>query len=81
VAVYPAGGPFGDLLRRSLDELGLVHRSVSIAGDTRESFTVDELDSGLQYRFVLPVRRCLSRSCNAASTASRRCARRRPMWC
>jgi 6-phosphofructokinase 2 len=54
VAVYPAGGPFGDLLQRSLDELGLVHRPVSIAGDTRESFTVDELDSGLQYRFVLP---------------------------
>ena len=33
VAVYPAGGPFGDLLRRSLDELGLVHRPVPIAGD------------------------------------------------
>ncbi|OCX93096.1 MAG: phosphofructokinase [Pseudomonas sp. CO183] len=54
VAVYPAGGPFGDLLQRSLDELGLVHRPVPIAGDTRESFTVDELASGLQYRFVLP---------------------------
>lgn len=54
VAVYPAGGPFGDLLRRSLDELGLVHRPVPIVGDTRESFTVDELQSGLQYRFVLP---------------------------
>lgn len=54
VAVYPAGGPFGDLLQRSLDETGLVHRPVSIAGDTRESFTVDELESGLQYRFVLP---------------------------
>ena len=25
-----------------------------IVGDTRESFTVDELQSGLQYRFVLP---------------------------
>jgi len=54
VAVYPAGGPFGELLQRSLNELGLVHRPVSIAGDTRESFTVDELESGLQYRFVLP---------------------------
>src|SRR3546814_239029 len=54
IAIYPAGGPFGDLLQRSLDELGLVHRPVSITGDTRESFTVDELGSGLQYRFVLP---------------------------
>ncbi|EME01716.1 hexose kinase [Pseudomonas stutzeri] len=54
LAIYPAGGPFGELLQRSLDELGLVHRPVPIAGDTRESFTVDELETGLQYRFVLP---------------------------
>ena len=54
VAVYPAGGPFGDMLVRILDELGLPQRRVPIAGETRESFTVDEGDSGLQYRFVLP---------------------------
>lgn len=54
VAVYPAGGPFGDLLTRALDELGLAHRPVPIPGDTRESFTVDEYETGLQYRFVLP---------------------------
>lgn len=54
VAVYPAGGPFGDMLVRILDELGLPQRRVAIAGETRESFTVDEGDSGLQYRFVLP---------------------------
>jgi 6-phosphofructokinase 2 len=53
-AVYPAGGPFGELLQRALDELGLAHRPVPIAGDTRESFTVDEAQTGLQYRFVLP---------------------------
>ena len=49
-----SSGPFGDLLTRSLDELGLAHRPVPIAGDTRESFTVDEFETGLQYRFVLP---------------------------
>ncbi|MCW3148816.1 1-phosphofructokinase family hexose kinase [Stutzerimonas stutzeri] len=54
LAVYPAGGPFGDLLRRALDELNLAHLPVAIAGDTRESFTVDEEATGLQYRFVLP---------------------------
>ncbi len=54
IAVYPAGGPFGDLLKRALDELDMVHRPVPIAGDTRESFTVDESETGLQYRFVLP---------------------------
>lgn len=54
VAVYPAGGPFGDMLESMLDELDLPQRRVPIAGETRESFTVDEGDSGLQYRFVLP---------------------------
>jgi 6-phosphofructokinase 2 len=54
VAVYPAGGPFGDMLERILDELGLPQIRVPIAGDTRESFTVDETGSGQQYRFVLP---------------------------
>lgn len=54
VAVFPAGGPFGDMLVTILDDLGLPQRRVQITGDTRESFTVDEGDSGLQYRFVLP---------------------------
>ena len=54
VAVYPAGGPFGDMLERILADLGLAQIRVPIAGDTRESFTVDETGSGLQYRFVLP---------------------------
>lgn len=54
MAIFPAGGPFGDLLQRALNELGLSHRRVRILGDTRESFTVDELETGLQYRFVLP---------------------------
>ncbi|SFB47147.1 1-phosphofructokinase family hexose kinase [Azotobacter beijerinckii] len=54
VAIYPAGGPFGAMLQRALEELGLPELRVPIAGDTRESFTVDEGETGLQYRFVLP---------------------------
>lgn len=54
LAVYPAGGTVGEVLRHSLDELGLAHRPVAIAGETRESLTVNEAESGLQYRFVLP---------------------------
>lgn len=54
VAVYPAGGPFGEMLQRALEVLGLPQMRVPIAGDTRESFTVDEGETGLQYRFVLP---------------------------
>ncbi|MCQ4347836.1 1-phosphofructokinase family hexose kinase [Pseudomonas stutzeri] len=54
VAVYPAGGPFGDMLERILAGLALPQRRVPIAGDTRESFTVDESATGRQFRFVLP---------------------------
>ncbi len=53
-AVYPAGGPHGVMLHRSLDALGLAQRVVPIAGMTRESFTVNETATGNQYRFVLP---------------------------
>jgi len=54
IAVYPAGGPFGDMLQRALEGLELPQLRVPIGGDTRESFTVTESASGLQYRFVLP---------------------------
>ncbi|GAB3381445.1 1-phosphofructokinase family hexose kinase [Azotobacter armeniacus] len=54
VAVYPAGGPFGEMLQRALEGLGLPQLRVPIIGDTRESFSVDEGETGLQYRFVLP---------------------------
>lgn len=66
-AVYPAGGPTGEMLRRSLDAIGLVQHVVPISDATRESFTVSESETGKQYRFVLPgptlsaseLRRCL----------------------
>jgi len=54
VAVYPAGGPMGDLVHRLLQGSGVEQKRVSIAGDTRQSFTVDEVETGQQYRFVLP---------------------------
>ncbi len=53
-AVYPAGGPHGQALRLSLEEMGLAQCIVPIAGSTRESFTVNEIETGRQFRFVLP---------------------------
>jgi len=53
-AVYPAGGPYGDLIHRRLDAAGLAQRVVPIAGMTRENLTVDESSTGMQFRFVLP---------------------------
>ncbi len=53
-AVFPAGGPTGDLVMSLLGEAGVPFRHVPIAASTRESFTVNENSSGQQYRFVLP---------------------------
>lgn len=54
VAAYPAGGPIGELLRRLVDAEETPSLRIKISGDTRESFTVCERQSGREYRFVLP---------------------------
>jgi 6-phosphofructokinase 2 len=52
-AIYPAGGPAGELLARLLDAEGVAHWPVPIEASTRENFNVLERASGLQYRFCL----------------------------
>jgi 6-phosphofructokinase 2 len=54
LAVYPRGGPAGELLERLLEEKGVRRHPIPIAGLTRESFTVTETASGREFRFVLP---------------------------
>ncbi|MBM7503109.1 1-phosphofructokinase family hexose kinase [Agromyces aurantiacus] len=53
VAIYPLGGPTGQAYRGFLEQAGIIGRVITIAGTTRESFTVDETSTGEQYRFVL----------------------------
>ena len=53
-ALYLAGGPYGDMLERLLNEEGLDQAAVPIAGLTRESFIVFERSSEQQYRFGMP---------------------------
>ena len=53
IAIYPLGGPSGQAYRGFLEAEGIVGRAVTIAGNTRESFTIDELSTGRQFRFVL----------------------------
>ena len=53
-AVFPAGGPTGDVLADLLTDSGVPFHRVKIGGRTRESFTVYEQSTGQQYRFVLP---------------------------
>jgi 6-phosphofructokinase 2 len=53
-AVFPCGGATGATFEKLLRDTGVPIAPVPIAGATRESLTVDETESGAQYRFVLP---------------------------
>jgi 6-phosphofructokinase 2 len=76
-AVFPAGGPTGDVVADLLAAEGVPFHWVKIDGRTRESFTVNEECSRQQYRFVLPGprltfaerARCLDELRMAAKTA------------
>jgi 6-phosphofructokinase 2 len=76
-AVFPAGGATGDVYGDLLTARGVPFHRVNIAGSTRESFTINEISTGLQYRFVLPgpsltfaeLRQCLVELRNLAVSA------------
>lgn len=53
-ACYPAGGSGGAWLDAHLRDIGLPAQRIPIADETRENFTVQALDTGAEYRFVLP---------------------------
>lgn len=77
LAIFPAGGAAGEMIRRLLHAEGVAHAAVTIAGFTRESLAVEERASGEQYRFILPgpeigpadQERCLRRLAQAAAAA------------
>jgi 6-phosphofructokinase 2 len=52
--LYTAGGVNGELLGQLLDQHAVQQQPIAINGDTRQSFTVLEQSSDLQYRFSLP---------------------------
>lgn len=52
LAVVLTGGVSGRLLEELLDQAGVPRRSVPIGGRTRISYTVHDLGSRLEYRFV-----------------------------
>jgi 6-phosphofructokinase 2 len=54
VAVFPAGGAAGEMIRFLLDREGVAYEAVAIAGFTRESLAVEERGTGKQFRFILP---------------------------
>ncbi len=54
LALYAAGGLSGGMLRDLLDQEGLDHQAIAISGMTRESLSILEKSTGLQYRFNMP---------------------------
>jgi 6-phosphofructokinase 2 len=54
VAVFPVGGPAGEMIRHMLAQEGVAHRPIAITGFTRESLAVEERQTGKQYRYILP---------------------------
>ncbi len=53
-AIFPIGGPAGEMIRHLLAEEGVAHHPIAIAGFTRESLAVEERQTGNQFRFILP---------------------------
>lgn len=54
LALYAAGGSTGQRVHTLLQAEGVPDQMLTVAADTRESFTVHERSSGREYRFVLP---------------------------
>jgi len=54
VAIYPKGGPTGDLLQQLLDKEGIVQHTVKCNNWIRENFTVVETSGNRQFRFGFP---------------------------
>ena len=54
VAVFPVGGPSGQLLCQLLSEEHIEQRPIAIEGWTRENFIVVDGSTGQQYRFGMP---------------------------
>jgi 6-phosphofructokinase 2 len=54
VALYPSGGPTGEMLQFLFDQEGLTHRPVPVKGWSRENLVMLEESTGQQYRFGMP---------------------------
>ena len=54
IAIFPCGGVNGDLLKKVLNKNNIKNITIPISGNTRESFAIDEINAGKQFRFVFP---------------------------
>jgi 6-phosphofructokinase 2 len=78
VAIFPVGGPAGEMIHHLLDQEEVRHDAIAIDGFTRESLAVEDRQTGEQFRFILPgpeiseadQERCLDRLSVVAAEAA-----------
>ncbi len=54
LAIFPCGGPNGEILKSKLDEENVHYHAVPITDDTRENITIFESSAKQQFRFIMP---------------------------
>jgi len=54
VAIFPIGGPAGEMIHHLLEQEGVRHHPIATGGFTRESLAVEDRQTGEQFRFILP---------------------------
>jgi len=54
LAIYPCGGPIGEVFKTLLDEEGVEQQPIGIADTTRENVTVFEESANQHYIFIMP---------------------------
>lgn len=69
VAIYPAGGPTGEVLHRLVDRENVRSVVIPMAEETREDVAIFEKSSREQYRFVMPGPRLGRQTWNACLEA------------
>lgn len=53
-AIVAAGGAMGDVLQGAMARAGVVAQVIAAPGETRQSLSMIETESGAQYRFIFP---------------------------
>ena len=54
LAVFTSGGMNGKILEQIISDSGIAFHAVPVNGDTRENFSITEITTNNQYRFVMP---------------------------
>jgi len=54
LAIFPCGGPNGEILKSRLDDEDVDYEAISIQDPTRENLTIFEGNTKQQYRFIMP---------------------------